>query len=320
MKLDQVGNESFAMPVRHLACLKPPFIFVSQEYLIISQALKSHYSVPLGHRRKEKRVTGGVSICDWSSRARKWCEHEVDRKQLVIPGENAPTMPGSIEPLDRVSYSVQKAGIAALCPMIRTCADDNLFVDGSSPLHEVISSIAHHGDSRPSAQMRDWLRGTRDVRGLCFGDDQSQRTIFRIHRQMQFRTQSVRGVSESLRPAFSRPQVESWYPRTIVESIRMCSISVLIAKASATRGDTRLVRQREKRRYVLPHRPKAAGRSRHRFPTQAVLGTVWRNRRLLDAVRFHTLSLSLSLGSPLNNARTIRHAGEKRRTYAHFYL
>lgn len=184
--------------------------------------------------------------------------------------------------------------------------------------------------SHAGAQKFDQLQGPQDVRGLRFADDQSQRTTFRIRRQMQFRTQSVRGVTEYLRPAFSKSHVESWYARTIFESIRMCSISVLIAKASATGSNTRSLCQNEKRLYVLLQRPNSAGRSRHNPSTRAFGGAIWRSRRSLDAVPSRsaympgkvatTLLRASSLSSQLSHVRTVLHPGEKSRTYAHFCL
>jgi hypothetical protein len=102
-----------------------------------------------------------------------------------------------------------------------------------------------------------------------------------------------------------------WCARTIVESIRMCSISVSPAKAFATRVHTPLLRQREKRIYTVCHRPNSAGRSRHGLPVRAIHSTASRNQRLLDAVRPRSPSLpgritwTLFHTSSLSNVRTI---------------
>src|SRR5258706_2084978 len=263
-------------------------------------------------------VLGHVHIYDRPKRAGKRCKHEIAVGELVISsGDTAKMFDAIEEALDQVARTVQPTVVAALCLAIRTRRDDNLRTGSPNLLHEGVGVVALVCDNRSCAQMFNQLCRTRDVGDLPFSDDQSQRTTRRVDCQMQLGAQSASGTTERLRPVFFEAPAECWCARTIVESIRTCSISVWPASAFTTRCHTACLRQREKRMYTVCHRPHSTGKSRHRLPVRAIHSTASRHQRLLRAVRprspslpgrmsrtlFHTSSLSNVRAIPSHSAK-----------------
>ena len=98
---------------------------------------------------------------------------------------------------------------------------------------------------------------------------------------------------------------ECWCARTMVESIRMRSISVSPAVASTTRCQTPLRRHREKRMYTVCQRPDSAGRCHPWVPVRSIHSTASRKQQLSGAVRPWSPSLPGKIASTFFHASSL---------------
>ena len=219
---------------------------------------------------------------------------------------------------DQIASAIQGPAVASLADPVRAWRNDGLGPCGSNRLDEGVGVVALVRDDCLHAQALDQLFRTRDVGSLTFGENQPQRPANGVDRQMQLGTQSAARTSDRLRATFFNAPAECWCALTMVESIKMCSISPSPATACATRCQTPSRRHRAKRIYTVCQRPNSVGRSRQGLPVRPIHSTASTNQRLSAAVRPRSpslpgrMSLILFHTSSLNSVRTILPRSHKR--------
>ncbi|TCK32712.1 hypothetical protein B0G84_8568 [Paraburkholderia sp. BL8N3] len=232
---------------------------------------------------------------------------EVTVGEFVISSCDATEMLDTVKKaFDQIALTVQHTVITTLNLAVRAWWNDGFGSTGANAFDKGIRVIALVCDDRLEAQSVDQLLRARNIGHLSFGKNQSQRSTKRIHSQMNLGAQSSARSPESLGSVFFRAPAECWCARMTVESISTCSTSPPCASTWATRSQTPLRRQREKRMYAVCHRPNSLGKSRHGLPVRAIHSTASTNNRLsapcrptsptlpgtMDSRRSHISSLS----------------------------
>jgi hypothetical protein len=167
--------------------------------------------------------------------------------EIVVAGGNASELLDTVEEaFDQmaalVDMSVERTGGEAM----GSRRDDSLTALFRYRRHEGIRVVALVGHDKPGDLILDQSAGLVDVGNLTRREDDAQRIAQGIYRDMQLGRQPAPRSTDFLTAGFFWAPDECWCARTMVESMKRCSMSASPCMAVAIRSQTPLSRQREK--------------------------------------------------------------------------